>query len=252
MTRLDQARRMLDGPDTGGSFLDTIKADLSAIVDKGESLVSGATAADVASGAVDSSNLSREDKASLHIDGAVPGLFDRNPWHVGLDFDPSVAAFSHAHGGAVLVVSCDATTFDTLESKVLATRFALLWDDEVLATQGVLNLDLTGKTFLVIALSDVPLGNRLTLFSTDSSVVFTLIQQGAPSEADAIRKQVFGAVGAAKDSPFSDILSTIQSYIDVSALGAVALVAVAGIALYMMLKTPGGTAAASNLSAGMV
>lgn len=236
MTDLDP-RRFLDGGGEDGTIFSGISDELSSIKDAIAGAFSGVTAADVADGSVDTSQLSRKDQAALAIDGAVPGFFDAvNPWGVGLEFDLSVTAFCAAHGGVVLVVGCNAGVADTLEGAIVSPRFALLWDDQTVAQQGTLNLDFTSQTFLIAQIGS-PQGQKLTLWVTDSDISFTLIKQGAPSDADAIRKEVFGAVGAASGSATDSIKSFFAGIVDLPKEAIIASAIIGGIVLYVVLKS---------------
>lgn len=238
MSRLDEARRMLDGPANGGGILESVSQSLSEIVDSAKSVFDGVSKEEAQSGEVDRSALTRGERAQLALDGEISGFFGHNPWGDGpvFQFDGSLADFVHAHGGGVVVLSIDASQFDVAESLAIAPRFGILWDDEIVASSGVLDLKVTSKTFLVAQLKDQPLGTSLSFWCTDNDVIVTPIRQGTPQEADAIRKEVFGAVGAASDNPLSEVLATIQGIFDAQALGVLALVVGVGVVAYILVK----------------
>lgn len=227
-------RRALDGD----GFLEGIKDTLSDITSSVGDAFTGTTADEVASGEVDLASLSREDRAQLVIDGQVSGLFSPgNPWRVGKDFDESVTAFAHAHGGVVLVIACEARFTDALTGTFLAPRFALVWDDEIVSERGTLTVNFTGQTFLVVNVKDVPAGRRLTLWTTDDDLTFTLVKEADPSDAEEVRREVFGAVSEANDDgAFGQVVSTLKAFFDVQKTGFIAVIVVGVIVVYAIVK----------------
>jgi hypothetical protein len=229
------SRRLLDGEEDGTIF-SSIKDTLGDFKDSVVGLFDGVTAADVAAGTVDPSALSRADKVALAIDGKVPALFEAaSPWSVGLELDPSIVAFAAVHGGIVLVISCNAGLIDTLEGAVFSPRFAFMYDDSQIAQQGVLELAFTDQTILVAQLG-APLGTRLTLWCTDPGVTFSVVKQAPASEANSIRREVFGAVGAAADGPVDAVKALFNQLFDLQKEVVIVAVIVGGIGLYFLAK----------------
>lgn len=233
---LHDSRRLLDGDGDDGTIFGSISAGLNDLADSLETALHGAVIDDVATGAVKPETLNRSQKASLAIDGKVPGFFDgANPWAVGIEFDLTTTAFLAANGGGVLLISCEASAIDTLSSSVLAPRFAFLWDDAVVAQQGTLDLDFTSKTFLIAQLG-APRGTKLTLWTTEPGITFAVIQQGKPGDGDRIRKEVFGAVGAAAGDPLADVKAFFGSILDVQKSAMLLAIVVGGVVVYFLAK----------------
>ena len=244
-SRVD-GRRLLDGgTNDDGSILSQISDGLGALRASAEQTVEGISSADVASGAVDPTTLSRKDQASLAIDGVVPGFFDAaNPWSPAIDFGLDVTAAAAASNGLVFVIQANANTLATAFDKLAPPRFAFLWDDSVKDGSGVLDLDVTKPT-LIVATVGPPKGTRLTLWCTDPSLTFTPIQQAPASQADAVRTQVFGAVTPPGPGLLDSLKAFLGGAVDVQKEGLIALVVVGGIVLYVLAKN-------TNINANVV
>lgn len=229
-----EPRRMLDGGEDG-TLLQSISDGLLELRDSVSNAFDGVTNDHVASGAVDPTTLNRKERAALAVDGEVPGFFGVNPWNVGLDFDLGLTAFIAAHGGAALLISANASTFDTLQSKVFAPRFAFLWDDQVIAQQGVLELAVTDQTFLVAQIGP-PRGQRLTLWVTEPDITFSILRQETPDKANALRKEAFGAVGAGSGSPIDTVKGFLSGLFDFEKNAVLFAIVVGGVVLYFVAK----------------
>ncbi len=230
-------RRLLDGGNEDGTILGSIGEGLSELGDSIQAAIGGVSQADVAAGAVDPATLSRSQRVSLAVDGAVPGFFERaSPWSVALDFDPSITAAALVHGGIVLVVTANASVFDTLESKIFSPRFAFMWDDTEVAQAGVLDLAFTDST-VIVAQIGAPRGARLTLWMTEPDIVCSLVKTDVPANANAVRQGIITAAGAG-DGP--GVLDTFTKFFtgvfDLQKEAIILVAIVGGVVVYFLAK----------------
>jgi hypothetical protein len=89
-------------------------------------------------------------------------------------------------------------------------------------------------------------GARLTLWCTED-IHFALVKQVSPAQADSIRKEVFGAVGAAGGNLFDDFKAAVGGVFDLQKEAVIAAVIVGGIVLYMLAKGEIAAAKAGGL-----
>lgn len=211
-------------------------------------LFTGVDKSDVAKGNFDTSDLSREDKIELLIDGKTSGFFSSSPWSVGSELDKSVSDEIHANRGGVLVFKVTADFVDAIEAKARAVRYQLVWDDAIIGDGGTLDVSIVGATFLIVRVADEPTGQRLTLWVTDSDIKFSLVRQGPPNAFDQISKEINGQLlGKAADdgegNPVTDAVkgafNAVTGFITTSQIGGLVALAVVGVVLVLVVRSEG-------------
>ncbi len=219
----------------GLAAFDTLKEAASDALD----LFTGVNQKDVADGRVDLSELSREDRIEMFVDGETSSVFGSSPWSVGLGLDGSVAQQVHASKGSTLVFSIDAGTLDFAQSIARSVRYALVWDDTEVSETGTLPISLTGKTFLIVAIKDFPLGKNLTLWVTDNDLTVTLVRQDTAENVEKVRNDIVGEIKDPnrESNPVVDAIDKIGTFLTVSQIGGVVALAVIGIVLVLVVRS---------------
>lgn len=220
-------------------FIDEIKEFAGDALD----LFTGVNQADVAAGRVDLDKLPRSDRIALLIDGETSSIVGLSPWSIGLTLNASVSSQIHADKGGTLAFAIEAGLLDAAQAAVLNMRYALVWDDSIIAETGSVEVSVTGKSFLVIGLQDEPRGRSLTLWLTDNGVRVALVKQGTLAEVEKIRKEIIGDVGAAanKDpNPVVQAFNDVLGVITTSQIGGVVVLLGLAVALVMIVRSQAG------------
>jgi hypothetical protein len=219
--------------------------------------LAGVSKADVAAG-FDVSTLTRAQRVQLLLDGATGGVAP-NPWSVGFDLDEATSAQIVAQGGATLVFDVSIATPLALFDKLAPPRFALVWDDELPASQGTIDpAALLAQPPLVTLLNVPPSGRRLTLW-VDSTLTTTFRKMGLPTDFDAIVAAENAALDARNPTTLlndagnkvSGLFDGIASkFFDVEQEVGLALVVVLGVAVFLFIESGGPKEVANALKAG--
>lgn len=216
-------------------------------------ILAGVNQSDVADGRVDLSRLPRADRIELLVDGETSSIFGSSPWSIGKTVDGSVSDEIHANKGSTLVFSITADAVDALESSLRSVRYALVWDDSIVAngSPGVLEVNFLGQTFLVLAVDDEPHGRSLTLWVTDNDLKVAIVKQGKKEDANAIRQQVIkDAKGPDKDSnPLSDAFNAVTGFITTTQIGGLVALAVVAVLLVIVVRSEAAKELAKNTKA---
>lgn len=233
---MTSTRAALANQDERG-LLDELKEGASDALD----FFTGVSQEDVAAGRVDLDKLSRENKIQLLIDGETSsGLIGGSPWSVGLTVNESVSQEIHANKGGTLAFQIGAGFIDAAQSKVRTVRYALVWDDSIVAETGNLDISALGATFLIVGLKDEPTGRVLTLWLTDNDLQVRLVKQGTLQDLGAVRKEIFGEVGAAADkdeNPITAAFNQIGSIITTSQIGGLVVLGLAAVVLIVLIRS---------------
>jgi len=231
----DTSVPLTDTDGEGGGFFDSIKEAAGDALD----LFTGINQGDVANGRVDLDELSREDRIELLVDGETSSVFGSSPWSIGLGLDTSIANQIHASKGATLVFSIDAGVLDAAQSAVRAVRYALVWDDSIVSETGTLAVNFVGKTFLIVAMNDEPLGKNLTLWITDNDLNVSIVRQDTKQNVEKIRAEVIGEIKNPdrEGNVLTDTLNSVGSFLTVSQIGGVVALVVIGVVLVLVVRS---------------
>lgn len=250
LVHLSNMGRALDPADGSAPADSGVLSSIESAGNEVLDLFRGVDQSDIASGRVDITHLSREDKIELLVDGSTGSIGGGSPWSVALQLDASVAAQIHASSGGTLAFAISAGILDDLESKLRTVRYALVWDDAIVAERG--NLDVgVFQSFLVVGLGDEPTGRVLTLWVTDGDIHATLVKQGAKKDLDTVRTALVGEIGAAagKDDPgpfgvVSSAFNKVTGFITATQIGGIVALAAVGVVLIVIVRSN----AAANLA----
>lgn len=201
----------------------------------------GVTQQDLANDPSIADNLSRNDKIELLIDKQTPGVFGGSPWSPALQLDASVSNQIHLQNGGTLVFQINSTTFQAILDKVLPpVRYALVWDDAIIASEGTLDVPAVGQGLLVATVANEPTGQTLTLWVTDQFVQAKLVQQDSLANAAKVQSDINGKLGAAGQSsgnPITDALNTVSTFFTASTVGGLVALAIVGVALVFVVRS---------------
>jgi hypothetical protein len=222
----------LNAPQARGLSIDDVETKVA-------DFFGGINQQDIAADPTLGANLTQSEKIQLLIDKHISGGFGGSPWVVGQVLDGSVANQIHAQGGSTLVFQIDAAFFDGITDKVLPARYALVWDDSIIATQGTLDIQVIGQTFLIVTVPNEPTGQVLTLWLDDQFARAHLIKTGTLADAGNLQKQINGSPGVSgqNPNPVSDFLTTVQTFFVTSQVGGLVALAIVGVVLVFVVRS---------------
>lgn len=225
------------GEETDRGLFEGLKESASDVLD----LFSGVTQQDVAEGRVDISDLPREDRIELLIDGQTSSAFGSSPWSIGSGLSQDVADQIHREKGGTLVFAVEAGFIDAAQAALRSVRYALVWDDsEIAAGPESFSIKPIGKTFLIVGVKDKPQGRSLTLWITDDDLKVSVVKQAPLEDLNRVRDEVIGDISAdaGKDqNPVTALINKVGGFLTASQVGGLVAIAVVGVVLVVLIRS---------------